>query len=210
MADAAGKPAVDPASASAPSGESKTAALDEAAKLPNPVLGAQQAPTAASGSGAQKRADAGDAAAKQKKVDDARKALADAEAALGDATGSPATTAEEDQKAIDARAKAGKQDIVVTGRPGGLFNIDGSGFGEKAGSLLIGDRVIETTRWNDRSIKGMLPADLPETGTVEVRTINGKLTGKWPSPRPAPAPAGRTTVKLADGTVVEGEIVNQR
>lgn len=73
-----------------------------------------------------------------------------------------------------------KKELVISGRLGGAFNIDGVGFGYEPGSLTISERHIETTRWNDVSIKGQLPADL-KPGKVEVKAPTGKVlqTGTW-------------------------------
>lgn len=80
----------------------------------------------------------------------------------------------------EASEKAKPETFVVSGRVGGAFNIDGAGFGDEQGSLTISDRHIETTRWNDRSIKGQLPKDM-KPGTVEVKSPTGKVlqTGFW-------------------------------
>lgn len=58
------------------------------------------------------------------------------------------------------------------GGPGTPFNINGKGFGEQVGQLSIGGYAVAPTRWNDTSIKGMVPGNLPP-GPTEV-VVNGK------------------------------------
>lgn len=60
----------------------------------------------------------------------------------------------------------------LSGRVGGPFNIDGSGFGT-SGMLVIGNHHIPTTRWSDNLIKGQLPADTPEEGEAVITLVNG-------------------------------------
>ena len=61
--------------------------------------------------------------------------------------------------------------FMLVGRAGGPFSIEGIGFGTK-GKLTIGGRVIPTTRWIDRSIKGMLPQDI-DSGEIIIQTEEG-------------------------------------
>ncbi len=123
--------------------------------------------------------------AAQKKVADAQKALADAEAELAKTGATKATTADEDKKAAAVKSEA--KPVVVSGRIGGAFSIDGEGFGNAGGTLMIGGRVIPTTRWNDRSIKGQLPADLG-SGEIVLTTAAGVQKGVWPTPPPKEVP----------------------
>lgn len=96
------------------------------------------------------------------------------------------------------------KEVTVVGRPGGPFNIEGEGFGT-GGSVVIAGRTVEITRWNDRSVKGMLPADLPATGDVTLTPAGGTpFTGKWPAKRGA---GQIVTIRTSDGTLVQGELV---
>lgn len=73
-------------------------------------------------------------------------------------------------------ANAGQSDpnaVRFSGRAGGPFNIDGAGFGNAGGTLLIGGQPVATSRWSDNSIKGTLPADAKE-GPVEIRANGGR------------------------------------
>jgi hypothetical protein len=138
-----------------------------------------------------------------KEVAELEKKLAEAKAKLGQTGGFRETTGEEDLKMLAERSQSSV--ITVVGRPGGPFTISGSGFGQGQssgappwpGQVMIGGRTVPITSWRDHSIKGSLPADLPEKGDVEV-TINAgapmktggttteakTLKGKWP-PEPA-------------------------
>jgi len=108
------------------------------------------------------------------------------------------TTAEEDAKAAQAKAataaKSNKEPFRIHGVAGGPFSIDGSGFGG-SGSVSISGRTLQTTRWRDDNIKGVLPADL-EDGDVVIKTAGGELRGQFPSP-PLPQVVTTTTVTTA-------------
>lgn len=75
-------------------------------------------------------------------------------------------------------APANQEGVVVVGRVGGPFNINGEGFGT-SGTLMISGRTIPTTRWNDVSIKGQLPDDL-KPGPIVLK-VAGKpdQKGEW-------------------------------
>jgi hypothetical protein len=87
-----------------------------------------------------------------------------------------ATTAEEDT--AKRKEFAAQQPIVIHGRPGGPFTIDGSGFGDAPGTVLVGGRALSVTRWNDRSIKGTLPPDIKD-GDIVVQTTAGDKKGTF-------------------------------
>jgi hypothetical protein len=92
--------------------------------------------------------------------------------------------ANEDQLKKDQLAAsdaAAAEPIVLHGRPGEAFSIDGSGFGASKGTLKIGDRMIDTTRWDDTHVRGLLP--LGVRGVVELTTASGVRHGVYPSPR---------------------------
>ena len=148
---------------------------------------------------------AGDADAAAKKVAAAKKALADAEAEAAKHGPMRETTADEDAK-VKAAAVAAKP-VVINGRPGGPFSIDGDNFGDAKGEVRVGGRTLPVTRWNNQSIKGTLPADV-KAGAVEVVTALGTLSGEFPA-KVAPGPTGAVvvTVKNAKGELVQGELV---
>lgn len=92
--------------------------------------------------------------------------------------------ANEDQAQKDQRAAAdiaASEPIVLHGRPGGAFSIEGSGFGGSKGTLKVGDQVITTTRWDDNHIRGILPIGV--RGVVELSTSAGLRHGVYPSPK---------------------------
>ena|SRR6266496_5533566 len=71
--------------------------------------------------------------------------------------------------------------LVMSGKAGKPFSIDGQGFGNGEGdvSVAVSGRLVMTTRWNDHSIKGELPKDI-KPGDVVVRTSEGKeIKGKF-------------------------------
>lgn len=83
----------------------------------------------------------------------------------------------EDQKT--AAAELAKTPVVVSGRAGGAFSIEGPGLGS-SGHLTIGGRPISTTRWDDRSIRGVLPPAVK--GAVVLTTDSGVRHGTFPAP----------------------------
>jgi hypothetical protein len=62
--------------------------------------------------------------------------------------------------------------ISLKARAGYPFNLEGRGFGNEKGVLTVNGRTLETSRWNDRSVKGQLPHDI-ESGEVTLRTASG-------------------------------------
>ena len=79
--------------------------------------------------------------------------------------------AEEDAKQPDV-VPVTPSAFVFSGRVGGTFNIDGDNLGV-LGTVLIDGQAVEVTRWNERSIKGMVPKEGFKPGDVVV-TVNGK------------------------------------
>ena len=51
--------------------------------------------------------------------------------------------------------------IVITGTPGGRFELRGDGFGS-SGSLLIGGKQARTTAWGTMRIEGWLPEGITD------------------------------------------------
>lgn len=98
---------------------------------------------------------------------------------MADSVGAAATTA----PSVTPPAPSTKPPIesappqfTFSGRPGSPFNIDGIGFGDVPGVVTVGNRVVVTTRWIDRSIKGVLPKDV-KAGPVVVQTDTNTQTG---------------------------------
>jgi len=58
-------------------------------------------------------------------------------------------------------------DMVVTGQPGGKFEICGNGF-SSGGSVLIGGKAQHTDEWGAQYIRGKLDADV-KSGEVVVQ-----------------------------------------
>lgn len=190
-------PKTTPPTAGAPSnppGVPTSTTLGGGSVQPPTAPGAQQAHTSVQQQAAASVSKPGDAAvssnvagnkeaaAAQQRLAEARKRLADAEAEVAKYTASPETTADQDKKQADqfaaeqARQQGG---LTIIGRPGGPFNIDGVGFGDGKGELRVGNRTIDVTRWNDKSIKGTLPADIGD-GDIYLRTAGGaELKGKY-------------------------------
>ena len=82
----------------------------------------------------------------------------------------------EDKKAADGP-------IYIEGLAGEVFNVRGDGFGA-SGSMTVGGTPVKITRWDDKNIRGTLPADAK--GAV---SINGKDRGVFPPVRPTQLPA---------------------
>jgi hypothetical protein len=77
-----------------------------------------------------------------------------------------------------------KGDFKIAGRPGFGFQISGLGFGDQKGKVTIGGQTINTTQWNDTSIKGILPVDTKTGAVVTVEGVGAsskKLTGTYSS-----------------------------
>lgn len=99
-----------------------------------------------------------------------------------------------DAKLAEQLGGSGHKPLVISGRPGGAFNIDGSGFGT-SGVVTIGGRMIPTTSWRDHSVRGQLPADVTE-GAVIVQTAGGGTqTGSFPHKVPAAVSAAAAVAK---------------
>lgn len=77
----------------------------------------------------------------------------------------------EEDKAAAANVK--KSAFIFAGRAGEPFSVSGEGFGS-SGSLTIGGTPIETSRWNDRSVKGFVPVGAK--GAIVLTTTTGKLS----------------------------------
>ncbi len=76
-------------------------------------------------------------------------------------------------------AKAGE--VQFSGNPGTVFGIDGQGFGEVRGIVLLNGASLPITRWKDTSIKGSMPSDA-KPGAVEIRTPDNRVfTGYYGS-----------------------------
>ena len=104
----------------------------------------------------------------------------------------------QEQMAADQRAAAedrNKQPVLVVGAPGSVFSISGAGFGGSKGKLTIGGREVEITRWQDNSIKGLLPPAVK--GAVELTTSSGVRKGIFPPPAP-PVAVVTTTVTTVE------------
>lgn len=147
-------------------------------------------PSAQASSASTTGASASDVQSQRKKVEDLRKQLQEEEAKLNAMGSVRETTAEEDMKADQERAKMLSQQagipegqIVVSGRAGGPFMIQGADFGMVPGTVVVGDRNVEVTRWNNRSIKGMMPQDI-RPGNVTVKVGDKTYTTKWPPQQP--------------------------
>jgi hypothetical protein len=112
----------------------------------------------------------------------------------------------EEQKAADAKEaervaalqKSAAAAIAATpviipgdGKHDEPLSITGEGFGMQ-GSLTIGGVVIKTTRWTDRSIKGVIPAGV--RGAVVLTTAGGVRHGTFP--HVAPTVTKTTTVTV--------------
>jgi hypothetical protein len=62
--------------------------------------------------------------------------------------------------------------MVVSGVPGGPFNIRGARF-DQIGTVTFAGRIVSVTKWENNVIKGVLPADVP-SGEVVVTDGTGK------------------------------------
>lgn len=96
------------------------------------------------------------------------------------AAATPAEKGELEKAVAEFKAET-ISEITISGRAGGVFNINGSGFGDSDGKprfvprgvVTLNGHPVEITRWNDTSIKGFLPDDATD-GEVEIR-VDGKL-----------------------------------
>lgn len=104
-------------------------------------------------------------------------AKANEEQAAANAKAARAADEKAAQTAKDAVVADAKKPVVIVGRPGGAFNIDGVGFGG-SGQLTIGGRVIVTTSWRDTRIKGQIPEGI--SGAVVLTTDSGVRHGVFP------------------------------
>ena len=118
-----------------------------------------------------------------------------------------------DQKAAEEAVL--KTPVIINGRAGGAFSIDGPGLGA-SGTLFIAGRVIPTTRWDDNSIRGILPPNV--AGPIRLQTDKGDRTGVFPTPKinvvtktttvetaTVPAVAGAPGTTGTPGTTVTGK-----
>jgi hypothetical protein len=81
-------------------------------------------------------------------------------------------------KAYKAEMDAANKQFVLSGAPGSAFSVDGPGLGT-GGTLTVNGVVVPTTRWDDRSIRGILPVDA-KPGPVVIQQTGGKtLNGKY-------------------------------
>lgn len=171
MAENQSQPSADAAKKAAEEKAAKDKAAADAAAKANPKAGEQEAA--------------------RQKVRDAEKALAEAKAELEKVGVTAETSAEDDAKRA-AAAGAGKT-AVASGRAGGIFNIDGEGFGSD-GTVMMNGRVLEVTRWADHSIKGRLPADIG-SGEMVIKTGGAEIKAPWPPPAPKQTgPTDRTVM----------------
>lgn len=127
-----------------------------------------------------------DQTAANKAAADARatadKAAADARVAADKAAAADQKAAEQ-QMLADQKAAANellKTPVIIAGTAGSAFSIDGPGLGD-SGTLTIGGRVIPTTRWEDRTIRGQLPQGV--RGDVVLTTPTGVRKGVFPHVR---------------------------
>lgn len=67
--------------------------------------------------------------------------------------------------------------VVIHGSAGGAFSINGPGLGT-GGTLTVGGQAIPTPRWEDRTIRGVMPPDAQ--GEVVLTTPNGVRRGTFP------------------------------
>lgn len=86
-----------------------------------------------------------------------------------------------DVRPADSKPVA-KKPFAFSGRVGGAFNIEGEGFGDNPGTLLIGNYHVAVTSWRDHLLKGQLPEGIPN-GPI---SVNGKQVGVYPPPPPPP------------------------
>jgi len=119
---------------------------------------------------------------------------AEAEKAAKEAADKKAAEQEKAQQEEQRRAaeELEKQPIYVVGIPGGVFAIDGPGLGS-SGTLKIGGQQVQTTRWGDNSVRGILPVGVK--GTVELDYGGGKRFGVYPSKPPSVVKTTTTTVE---------------
>ncbi len=121
-----------------------------------------------------------------------------AEKAAADKAAEDKKAAEANEKQLLADQKAAAEElaktpVVVVGRAGGAFSIDGPGLGS-SGILTIGGRQVVTTRWDDRSVRGILPAGIK--GDVVLSNAAGTRKGVFPTPPPKEVTTTTTVTKL--------------
>ncbi len=96
----------------------------------------------------------------------------------------------EQKAAVD---ESNKVEVVIEGDPkGGLFTITGENLGSQ-GALTVAGQTIKTTSWDNRRIKGVMPAGLK--GDVELKGAFGVRHGKWPHVRPVVTKTTTVTVE---------------
>jgi hypothetical protein len=90
------------------------------------------------------------------------------------------------KKAYDLKHGPAKA-VQLAGVPGGAFAIEGSGFGDAAGTVVVNGVLVPTTRWNDHTIRGTLPANVTP-GSVSITTATGAVVpGTFGAAPAAPA-----------------------
>lgn len=101
---------------------------------------------------------------------------------------------EADRVAAAQKAAVNADPVIVEGdaKLGGPFSISGTGFGTQ-GALIVAGQVIKTTKWQDNSIKGAMPAGL--SGDVVLKGAFGERHGKWPYVRPVVTKTTTVTVE---------------
>jgi hypothetical protein len=91
------------------------------------------------------------------------------------------------KKAYDAKYSGKTAAFTFAGVPGGAFNIDGSGFGSAPGSVMVNGQPVQTTRWSDHTIRGMLPANAAHGPVVINHSGGTTLNGAFGPAVVAPA-----------------------
>lgn len=121
--------------------------------------------------------------------------------AMANATPTEKAALDAAKKAYDARHMPPKP-VVLAGTPGGAFAIDGSGFGDAAGTIVVNGVLVPTTRWSDHTIRGTLPANV-KPGNVSITTSTGAVVpgtygmqaAQPAASAPAPAPVSPAPAK---------------
>jgi hypothetical protein len=93
------------------------------------------------------------------------------EKALANATPTEKAALDAAKKAYDEK-HAKPAGIRLAGVPGGAFAVEGSGFGNETGTVMVGGVLVPTTRWSDHTIRGVLPANV-KPGDLTVTTSDG-------------------------------------
>jgi sulfur carrier protein ThiS len=107
--------------------------------------------------------------------------------AMANATPTEKAALEAAKKAYDAKHGAVKP-VQLSGVAGGAFAIDGSGFGDAPGTVMVNGVLVPTTRWSDHTIRGTLPGNVTP-GHVTITTSAGVVVPGTFGTVAAPAPA---------------------